>query len=85
MEGVKFKMGGWWVMDFDITSGGRTERVRFHLQLKKQGAAMTRIEQWRRTSSFARFQARRLQATAADPHRADGVVRLDRLQRRPAE
>ena len=35
LEGVKFQMGGWWVMDFDITSGGRTERVRFNLQLKK--------------------------------------------------
>lgn len=35
VEGVKFQMGGWWVMDFDITEGGRTERVRFHLQLKK--------------------------------------------------
>ncbi len=35
VEGVKFQMGGWWVMDFDITAGGRTERVRFHLQLKK--------------------------------------------------
>ncbi|HEX2546004.1 MAG TPA: FixH family protein [Ramlibacter sp.] len=35
LEGVKFQMGGWWVMDFDITTGGRTERVRFHLQLKR--------------------------------------------------
>jgi hypothetical protein len=35
LEGVKFQMGGWWVMDFDITADGRTERVRFHLQLKK--------------------------------------------------
>jgi hypothetical protein len=35
LEGVKFQMGGWWVMDFDVTSAGRTERVRFHLQLKK--------------------------------------------------
>lgn len=35
LEGVKFQMGGWWVMDFDVTAGGRTERVRFHLQLKK--------------------------------------------------
>jgi len=35
VEGVKFQMGGWWVMDFDITAGGRTERVRFNLQLKK--------------------------------------------------
>ncbi|KQT09518.1 FixH family protein [Ramlibacter sp. Leaf400] len=35
LEGVKFQMGGWWVMDFDITAGGHTERVRFNLQLKK--------------------------------------------------
>lgn len=35
LEGVKFQMGGWWVMDFDIAAGGRTERVRFNLQLKK--------------------------------------------------
>ena len=35
LEGVKFQMVGWWVMDFDITAGGRTERVRFNLQLKK--------------------------------------------------
>jgi hypothetical protein len=35
VEGVKFQMGGWWVMDFDIAAGGQTERVRFNLQLKK--------------------------------------------------
>ena len=35
LEGVKFQMGGWWVMDFDITTAGRSERVRFNLQLKK--------------------------------------------------
>jgi len=35
LEGVKFQMGGWWVMDFDITADGRTERARFHLRLKK--------------------------------------------------
>lgn len=35
VEGVKFQMGGWWVMDFDISSAGQTERVRFHLQLGK--------------------------------------------------
>lgn len=35
LEGVKFQMGGWWVMDFDITAGGRMERVRFNLLLKK--------------------------------------------------
>lgn len=35
VEGIKFQMGGWWVMDFDVTAAGQTERVRFHLQLKK--------------------------------------------------
>ncbi|MEJ6022138.1 FixH family protein [Ramlibacter sp. PS4R-6] len=35
VEGIKFQMGGWWVMDFDITAGGRTERASFNLQLKK--------------------------------------------------
>jgi hypothetical protein len=35
VEGVKFQMAGWWVMDFDISCAGRTERVRFNLQLKK--------------------------------------------------
>jgi hypothetical protein len=35
VEGVKFQMGGWWVMDFDVTAEGRTERVRFNLQLKR--------------------------------------------------
>jgi outer membrane biogenesis lipoprotein LolB len=35
VEGVKFQMGGWWVMDFRIAAGGRTDTVRFHLQLKK--------------------------------------------------
>jgi hypothetical protein len=35
VEGVKFQMGGWWVMDFAIAAGGRSDTVRFHLQLKK--------------------------------------------------
>lgn len=35
VEGVKFQMGGWWVMDFRIRAGGRDDTVRFHLQLKK--------------------------------------------------
>lgn len=35
LEGVKFQMGGWWVMDFDVTADGRTERVRFNLRLAK--------------------------------------------------
>jgi hypothetical protein len=35
IEGVKFQMGGWWVMDFTITAQGRSDRVRFNLQLRK--------------------------------------------------
>ena len=35
LEGVKFQMGGWWVMDMDVTRGGRTEHVRFNLQLAR--------------------------------------------------
>ena len=35
VEGVKFQMGGWWVMDFEIAAGGRTDTVRFNLQLKR--------------------------------------------------
>jgi len=34
VEGLKFQMGGWWVMDFDIRSAeGHADRVRFHLRL----------------------------------------------------
>lgn len=34
VEGMKFQMGGWWVMDFDITAAGQTDRVSFNLMLK---------------------------------------------------
>jgi hypothetical protein len=34
VEGMKFQMGGWWVMDFDITVDGQTDRVSFNLMLK---------------------------------------------------
>jgi hypothetical protein len=34
VEGMKFQMGGWWVMDFDITVSGQTDRVSFNLMLK---------------------------------------------------
>jgi hypothetical protein len=34
VEGVKFQMGGWWVMDFDVTVAGQTDRVSFNLMLK---------------------------------------------------
>jgi hypothetical protein len=26
-------MGGWWVIDFDVTVGGQTDRVSFNLRL----------------------------------------------------
>jgi YtkA-like protein len=35
VEGVKFQMGGWWVMEFTIASGGRSDIARFNLQLQK--------------------------------------------------
>lgn len=34
VEGVKFHMPGWWVMDFEVTAGGKTDKVRFNLMLK---------------------------------------------------
>ena len=33
VEGLKFQMGGWWVMEFDITAAGQTDHVSFNLQL----------------------------------------------------
>ena len=34
VEGVKFQMGGWWVMDFTITAKGQIDTVRFNFILK---------------------------------------------------
>lgn len=34
VDGMKFQMAGWWVVDFDINAGGTTDRVRFNLMLK---------------------------------------------------
>jgi hypothetical protein len=34
VEGVKFQMAGWWVMDFTITADGQTDAVRFNMQLQ---------------------------------------------------
>jgi hypothetical protein len=34
VEGMKFQMGGWWVVDFDVSAGGKTDRVSFNLVLK---------------------------------------------------
>ena len=37
LEGVKFQMPGWWVMDFRIRSGARTDTARFNLNLALRG------------------------------------------------
>ena len=34
VEGLKFQMTGWWVMDFDITANGETDQVSFDLMLE---------------------------------------------------
>ena len=34
VEGVKFQMTGWWVMDFDVTMDGQTDHVQFNLRLE---------------------------------------------------
>jgi hypothetical protein len=34
MEGVKFEMGGWWVMDFVITTQGQSDTVQFNMILE---------------------------------------------------
>jgi hypothetical protein len=34
VEGMKFQMGGWWVMDFTITAVGQTDAVHFNMQLE---------------------------------------------------
>lgn len=33
VEGMKFQMPGWWVMDFNITLDGQSDQVHFHLLL----------------------------------------------------
>jgi hypothetical protein len=33
VEGVKFQMGGWWVMDFSITANDQSDQVHFNLLL----------------------------------------------------
>lgn len=35
VEGMKFQMGGWWVIDFKISVTGRTDQVSFNLMLTK--------------------------------------------------
>jgi hypothetical protein len=34
VEGLKFQMGGWWVMDFVITAEGQSDTVQFNMMLK---------------------------------------------------
>ena len=34
VEGMKFQMGGWWVVDFTIDARGQTDTVRFNMILK---------------------------------------------------
>jgi hypothetical protein len=34
VEGLKFHMPGWWVVDFDIDASGQSDRVRFNLLLR---------------------------------------------------
>lgn len=33
VEGMKFQMGGWWVIDFTVDQGGKTDKVSFNLML----------------------------------------------------
>ena len=33
VEGMKFQMGGWWVMDFTITTNSNTDAVHFNMKL----------------------------------------------------
>jgi hypothetical protein len=35
VEGMKFQMGGWWVIEFDITADGQTDHVAFNLLLQR--------------------------------------------------
>jgi hypothetical protein len=34
VEGLKFQMGGWWVLDFVITAQGQSDTVRFNMLLE---------------------------------------------------
>jgi len=34
VDGIKFQMGGWWLMDFTITANGQTDAVHFNMMLK---------------------------------------------------
>lgn len=34
VEGLKFQMGGWWLVDFTITADGQTDAVHFNMMVK---------------------------------------------------
>jgi hypothetical protein len=34
VEGIKFQMGGWWLMDFTITANSQTDTVHFNMMLE---------------------------------------------------
>ena len=34
VDGLKFQMGGWWLMDFTITAGDQTDAVHFNMMLE---------------------------------------------------
>ena len=34
VEGLRFQMAGWWVMDFTITANGQTDKVHFNMLLQ---------------------------------------------------
>jgi YtkA-like len=34
VDGMKFQMGGWWLMDFTISANGHTDNVHFNMMLK---------------------------------------------------
>lgn len=35
VEGMKFQMGGWWVIDFTVTADGASDKVSFNLLLQQ--------------------------------------------------
>jgi hypothetical protein len=34
VEGMKFQMGGWWLIDFDVSDGQESDRISFNLMLR---------------------------------------------------
>jgi len=35
VDGMKFQMGGWWLVDFTITADGQTDAVHFNMMVKQ--------------------------------------------------